>query len=125
MKITKLRIEGTFHGEHLGGDDWRLDQPIGYYWSEDGEEHTVTVPEGYKTDRLSMPKRLRGIFQKDGRSNLPSILHDYMYGTHSVSRKHADKLLLAFMRYKGVKWHRMWIMYGFLRAFGWAAYRRD
>ena len=123
MKITDLHIEGTFHGEHLGGDEWRLDEPITFAWTEDGAVKGQVVPKGYLTDRSSIPRRLRGIVQKDGPHNRASILHDWLYEHRSVPRADADRLFKAFMKYDATGWWRRNLIWSAVRVFGGAIYR--
>ncbi len=60
---------------------------------------------------------------------VPALLHDWLYRCHSragvaVSRVFADKVLLEACLYAGVDRWRAWTMFLFVRAFGWASWRR-
>lgn len=126
-RFTDLLILGTFRGEHLYDDEWRLTHPLTYSWRLEREgravvRYEVIVPAGFQTDRSSIPRIFRSIIPRDGPHNLASILHDYLYETRMVSRKYADDLFFSFMTYCGTGNLRRWIMWGVVRAFGRHAY---
>lgn len=50
-----------------------------------------TVHPGFKTDLASIPRLLRGIFKRNGKSRKPAVFHDHMIKTKWKTRKQADK----------------------------------
>ena len=89
--ITPLKIE------QLGPDRWTLLAPLVY--ESDFLRCTVTVPEGFVTDLLSVPRWLPISYASlYGRANAPGVVHDMAYQTHRViyreiARWEADYLL--------------------------------
>jgi hypothetical protein len=79
----------------------------------------ITVPEGFDTDFASIPAFAWPVAEKLGRYNRAAILHDYLYKDGRFSRKMADQVFLAGMKYLGVPAWRRRLMYWAVRAAGW------
>lgn len=80
------------------------------------------VPKGFESDGASTPSKVE----------LPSwgheyaeaaIVHDYLYRTHRVSRKRADKIFYEIMKYRGCHPIKAKVMYLAVRWFGYFAYK--
>jgi len=104
---------------------WIVLNPMRVVW-QDGETvlYDFTVPKGFTTDLSSIPERLRGIIPQVGKYNRPSVAHDYAYedGVKGMSRREADLMFRDGMRGEGVSWHRRWLMWAAVRAFGWTVW---
>lgn len=50
-----------------------------------------TVDVGFETDFASIPRPLRGIFKRNGKSRKAAVFHDHMIKTKWRTRKEADK----------------------------------
>lgn len=53
----------------------------------------IVVPQGFVTDLASIPKPLRNIFDPNGDSRKPAVLHDWIYRTHEFTKAQCDQLL--------------------------------
>lgn len=87
----------------------------------------ITVPSGFLSDGLSIPKIFQNIFSKSPHYIYAGILHDYGYRTdfpHSLSRKAIDKLFLHYMKKYGVGWFTRHMIYRAVRLGGWMSYRK-
>jgi hypothetical protein len=89
----------------------------------------VTVPTGFITDGLSIPKWARPMVgPATGRAFLGGILHDYLYSPASdrnfkVDRKTADLLFLEAMTNLNIG-PRRFAIYAAVRAFGWRFFKK-
>jgi hypothetical protein len=64
-----------------------------------------TVPAGYITDFLSIPRPLWGIFAPISRGCIPSLLHDYLISEKLVTRVVADHIFFNLLKeYNFPKW---------------------
>ena len=91
----------------------------------------ITVPTGFETDGLSIPRTAWPIV---GPANGPAfragILHDYLYSKASnrlygdITRSEADDLFLETMYNLGIGWARRHTIYTAVRMFGWRHYKR-
>lgn len=91
----------------------------------DAEFGTIVVPAGTTTDFASIPQALRNlpIFDVNGVSRRPAILHDYLYhrGGESWDRLRADNLLRVALRAEGMSAAAAWLYYAGVRIGGrWA-----
>lgn len=50
-----------------------------------------TVHPGFKTDLASIPRPLRAIFKRNGKSRKPAVFHDHMIKHKWKTRKKADR----------------------------------
>lgn len=84
----------------------------------------ITVPAGFETDFASIPKLFRFIIPMRGKHGSAAVVHDYLYLRGVKTRKKADEIFLALMKYlKVTKWKRR-IMYRAVRLFGWYAWKK-
>lgn len=85
----------------------------------DKTDKRYTVPRGFITDLASIPAFLRGLFNVNGLSREPAVLHDFLYCIQYTTRAEADALFLEALASVGVGWaarHSMWLG---VRAAGW------
>lgn len=89
--LTPLRLE------QLGPDRWKVLALLQY--ESDFLRCTITAPEGFVTDLLSIPRWLPITYASlYGRANAPGVIHDFLYQTHRViyrdiNRGEADYVL--------------------------------
>lgn len=64
-----------------------------------------TVPAGFITDFASIPRLLRGIFKRNGKSRKPSVFHDHMVRNNWKTRECADRMFKQMLLDVGMsKW---------------------
>ena len=89
----------------------------------------VTIPTGFLTDGLSIPRFAWPIVgPTTGKAFLAGLLHDYLYSRSStahffVDRKTADSLFLEAMHNLGIGFRRN-LIYSAVRMFGWKHYKK-
>lgn len=84
----------------------------------------ITVPKGFVTDLASIPRPLRAVFNVNGLSRAPAVLHDYLYCSQQFSRAEADALFLAALEARKVPRLERYSMYLGVRAGGWIYYNK-
>lgn len=77
------------------------------------------VPRGFITDLASIPRFLRGLFNVNGLSREPAVLHDWLYCMQQTTRAEADALFLEALKVAGVGWGTRYSMFLAVRAGGW------
>ncbi|VXB26116.1 conserved hypothetical protein [Burkholderia sp. 8Y] len=95
---------------------WRLNEPLVYQSDVAGQ--TFTVPAGFVTDLASTP-RIPVVYEiAGGAANMASVVHDFLYASHPVTRGVADSVLREASLATGVaKWRARLMFYG-VRLFG-------
>ena len=81
----------------------------------------VSVKRGYETDLASVPKALRGAFDNGSGCFgvlMASQVHDMLYATHFMSKKFADDIFRALLRFYGVGAMKAQLYYLAVRWFG-------
>lgn len=96
------------------GRNWQTLTPI--------EFAGISVPVGTRTDFASVPRAFWSIFPPFGPYMKAAVLHDYLYQSHLLPRKDADKLFLQAMTELQVPRSTRTIMYWAVRLFGAKAY---
>ena len=86
-------------------------------WASPKDRIIHTIPAGFETNFASVPPGLRWYINRNGKSRLPSILHDKNYGS-GMDRKMADELFLVGLREQGMRLTKAKVMYRGLRMFG-------
>ena len=78
------------------------------------------VPAGFESDGMSIPRILWGVISPaiDGRTLLPSIIHDWIYFSHVVSRDAADRWYRDALIAAGFPKGKATIVYAGVRLFG-------
>lgn len=120
--------------DRLGEDgDYILQHDFACAVSVDGDPTGLTAPRRMVTDLVSVPPVFRIFVGRVGPWLEAAILHDWLYvawrlvpgrGARARDRLFADRvMLLAMERARVSAWRRLAI-YGSLRIFGGAAYRR-
>lgn len=80
----------------------------------------TTIPEGFESDGMSVP---RAFWSWIGpriapRTIGPCIAHDWLYISHDISRKAADKFLRRTLEGNGYPTAKAWMVYVGVRAGG-------
>ena len=120
--LTTLRVEEYTPAGMSQANLWVLTGPLSYL-SATG--HQIIVPKGFITDLASIPRPLRGIFNVNGKSRAPAVLHDYLYCSQQLKgRKEADGLFLEAMVARGMDPVTRNLMYVAVRSFGWIYYNK-
>lgn len=93
----------------IGDDDklWRTNEELQY------QSHifngVITVPKGFVTDFSSVPK-VPVVYETFGnRAHRESVIHDFLYQTHLVSKWKADRIFLEAMKARNKP---IWVRYG-------------
>ena len=101
-----------------------LDLPKPDFWAvgadlvwQDKTER-ITVPKGFRTDLASIPVALRSLLDRNGVSRRPAVLHDFLYGSHVVSRRRADALLRQALLSEGESAFGAWVYWAGVRIGG-------
>lgn len=111
--LTKLEVAVA---DNTDDGRWIVTQPLIY--QSDVAKQTFIVPRGFQTDMASVP-RLPLVFLLAGdTSRQASVVHDFLYSTHTVSREVADSVLREASAVTQVPAWRRWIMWAGVRVFG-------
>src|SRR5450830_1936662 len=111
--LTKLEVRVA---DNTDDGRWIVATPLIY--QSDVAKQTFFVPRGFQTDMASVP-RLPLVFLLAGdTSRSASVVHDYLYSSHTVSRKMADSVLREASAVTLVPAWRRWIMWAGVRLFG-------
>jgi hypothetical protein len=70
-------------------------------WVRDDER--IEVPTNFITDLASIPRLLRWLFDRNGRSRRAAALHDWLYAMQTTTRWHADWLFLEALAEEGMR----------------------
>jgi hypothetical protein len=84
----------------------------------------IEVPAGFKTDYASVPRILWSILPPTGKYTKASVIHDYLYRSHRVSREEADAIFLEAMEDLGVNPIIKYAMWLGVRIGGWFPWRK-
>lgn len=78
------------------------------------------VPRGFRSDGMSVPRFLwRWLGASVGAITLsPSVVHDWLYSSHIVTRAAADKWYRRQLRANGYPLLKSWTVWAGLRLFG-------
>lgn len=111
-KISSTAIVST----PVPPDKERLVVSFRFVW--DNMEYRI--PPGFQWNGASIP---RAFWTTTGSPFLPrynraSLVHDWFYDNHKVSKKEADKAFRAFLKADGVGWYTRNKMYWAVRMFG-------
>lgn len=92
LRMTALRSsDGVPLQSAMGNQLYMLDSPLCY--QSDVVDYEFTVPEGFITDLSSIPKLPFIYLLLNGISDMPAVIHDYLYSAGLVHRKLADAIL--------------------------------
>ena len=111
--------------KHILNSEKPSDIKLKYYWKfcsdytaifkVDGEEVSITIPEGFESDGGTIP-RIFGYFSDLAFRGY--FIHDYIYTTYDYSRKEADLMLKSCLEYEGVSLVDRSLIYLAVRLFG-------
>lgn len=110
------------------GRKWRLFHQFTYHIGSRYSQKTITVPEGFVTDFASIPKFIFWVLPWWAKFNKASVLHDWLYQEHILTRAEADlafyeAMLVAFRHHRTGPFVA-WLEYWAVRLFGWMAWPR-
>ena len=95
---------------------WLLAAPLHY--ESDLAKKVILVPAGFQTDLASVP-RLPIVYWLTGdTSSAAAVVHDWLYQSHEVDRKTADRILEEASAVTGVPWWRRKLMFWGVRVGG-------
>lgn len=108
------------------GDAWELREPFWFSWRGEGHGPIFeTVPCGFVTDGLSIPRFYRWRFSASGRGFRAAIAHDFLYRHAVVPRSVCDRVFRDGLQFCGVNvWERN-VMYLTLKLGGGFAYGKS
>lgn len=119
-KITQAEFLTPLQCELSAGVDngiWKLTNPLVY--QSVVAQKVITVPTGFVTDFASVPRIAPLAYAMcGGTSEEASVVHDYLYTTHTTTREIADAVLREASSVSGVPAWRRWLMWAGVRAFG-------
>ena len=83
---------------------------------------TYVIPAGYESSGYSCPRFLWGLLSPaiDPNSLLASIIHDWIFDTHVLTRAQADRYFRMKLIENGFPRWKAWLSYIGVRAFGWS-----
>ena len=83
---------------------------------------TYVIPAGYESSGYSCPRFLWGLLSPaiDPNSLLASIIHDWIFDTHVLTRALADRYFRMKLIENGFPRWKAWLSYLGVRAFGWS-----
>lgn len=108
----------------LDGSDstWTLDSALVY--SSNLYEHVIIVPEGFTTDFASVPRLPLSYLFFGDTAHAAAVVHDYLYGSRTVSKTLADRIFLEAMGVSGIPAWRRYPMFLAVSLFGGFAYSK-
>lgn len=105
-------------------DVWVVGGEVRVTFEKDGEVLLdFGILEGFYFDFASVPRVARGFYPSVGKkTDLPALIHDFLYATELVDRKMADDLFHIAMQHMGVPRFKRDTMHAAVRAGGWATW---
>lgn len=98
-----------------------------YLLKINGEIVETVIPQGFKTDFASVPKKFRSIIGNVNKFNRVWLLHDWMYDKRcdiKLTRKESDDILKDLLSDFGMGTIDTWLTYTSVRLFGGSRYRK-
>jgi len=77
------------------------------------------VEEGFETNLASIPRVVRGVFNRMGKSRKPAVFHDHMYSNKWETRKRCDQELRHMLIDRGMSKWKANLYYAAVRSGGW------
>ena len=114
--LTSLRVEEIEDTSHDGRGTWRLLEDLIYL--SDVANRLIRVPAGFVTDYASVPRVPVAYLLAGDTCHPASVVHDYLYTCHAVSRDIADAVLQEASIATGVPAWRAYVMWAAVRAAG-------
>lgn len=121
MFLTPLLLEAD-----VDADQWVVRAPL--VWTDE-TYGLLSVPVGTRTDLASIPRRLRDwrVFDPNGPSRRPAVMHDWLYADGSRGKDFADKFLRDALKVEGLGTTAAGAYYWAVRLFGgpaWDGHRK-
>ena len=107
--MTKSEFITDLDCKNIDDTKWELLSTLQYRSQRLGR--VVAVPAGFVTDFASVP-RVPVVYTAFGnRAHRESVVHDYLYQTHLVTKATADRIFFEAMGARGKKWWIRLAMY--------------
>ena len=107
--------------KYLDGHWWELVEGFEYQ----DEDNIIKVPQGFLTDFASIPRIFWSIVgSPSGKYGKAAVIHDWLYATHTTTRRKADKIFREAMKVLKVKWWKRRLIWIAIRAFGRKAWNK-
>lgn len=106
---------------------FQLSTDVLYIFKFKDQVLTSVIPQGFKTDFASVPKKFRNVIGNVNKYNKIWLLHDWLYSKNcdfKVSRKEADDILKDLLDQKGMNGLDQWLTYTSVRIFGGSRFRK-
>ncbi len=100
------------------GRTWELHRSFVYHIGTKYNKAVVKVPAGFVTDFASVPSFLWWWLPPFGKYTKATVLHDFIYKTHQVSRRMADLIFYEAMKVGGTPKWKAKIIYSAVRWWG-------
>lgn len=113
-------FEGRVLPAHVS-NEWVLTRDLRW---RDPLGNVVVVTRGTETDGASIPWYVKWLFPET-RIIAAGALHDELYRRTRPGRRYADMVFYEALVSLEIPAWRAWLAWVALRAFGWAAYRRN
>ena len=113
-----------FVGELVGKNLWRVREAFEYHVGSYPSEEIIKVPIGFRTDFASIPRIFWPFISPVDKHGKAAVVHDYCYAEGLYSRKYCDEIFLEAMTVLSVNDTKKYIMYYFVRTFGWYSWYR-
>jgi hypothetical protein len=108
------------------GDKWELRESFWVSWVGDGHPMIhETVPCGFVTDGLSIPRFYRWRFSPSGPGFRAALAHDFLYRRADVPRAICDQVFRDGLAFCGVSWWERNVMWATLKIGGGVAYGKS
>jgi len=99
------------------GRTWKLFKAFKYHVGNRYSKNIISVPAGFVTDFASIPWFFWAVLPYWGRYGKASVIHDWLYQTHQVSRRMADLIFYEAMLVSGTQKWKAKIMHLAVRIF--------
>ncbi|WP_162794178.1 DUF1353 domain-containing protein [Runella rosea] len=105
-------------------DWWEVVQPVRVRCSLN-DYGRFMIPAGYVSDFASVPQLFFWLIPPHGRTANACVVHDYLYEHKPVkaTRREVDLFWRELLKQCNVPAWQVWIMYGYVRAFGWVNWK--
>ena len=104
---------------------WRVMNDIMITFRGPTVRRMILIRKNFKTDLATIPRIGRGLLDRNGRSRMPAILHDWLYFTGDYgNRRDCDRMFRDYLRESGIKEWRVQLYYYSVRLFGHIAWNK-
>lgn len=108
--VTPLRVV------QIDDRRWQLEATLMY--ATDVIDQVIVVPTGFVTDFASVPRLPLAYLFTGGKASAAAVVHDWLYSTHTTSRKEADDIFFEAILAVGHSRFTAWLMWSGVRVGG-------